>query len=112
MCGLKVVLMVLVAGVILAQDESGPRLTAREIFYGAKPPEAPVKVTASVTPVKKPVEKAATNKPSRPTASSSAELPVRLASDTTSSAAGLAMRWSITQRMPDGTKKEVDASKP
>lgn len=97
-----------------AARESGPRLTAREIFYAAQAPP-PTAAAAKPKPVvaavpkkaKEAVEQATTRMP----ASGPAEVPVRLAADTVSSGAGLAMRWSITQVMPDGNKKEVPTTK-
>jgi hypothetical protein len=97
-----------------AQDESGPRLTAREIFYGAKPAAPAAPATSTVATAKKAApkttrkaaeqfEQAAVRQPVEAPDS----LPVRLAADTVSSGGGLAMRWTITQLMPDGNKKEV-----
>ncbi len=101
-----------------AATDSGPRMTAREIFYGAKP--APQAVPAAPTATKKapaspkqkdPLE-TARNQPARPPAVPGEQpLPVRLASDTVSQSGGLAMRWTITQLMPDGNKKEVPTTK-
>lgn len=96
-----------------AVKDSGPRLTAREIFYAAQAPP-PTAAAAKPKPVvaaipKKPkeaVEQAAHMPTSRP-----ADVPVRLASDTVSAGTGLAMRWTITQLMPDGNKKEVPTTK-
>ena len=97
-----------------AAKENGPRLSAREIFYAAQapPPTAtatkPKAVVAATT--KKPkevVEQAATHLP----ASRQHDVPVRLAADTVSAGSGLAMRWTITQMMPDGIKKEVPTTK-
>jgi hypothetical protein len=86
----------------LAQEDTGPRLTAREIFYGAKPP-APVaqKAPKKTAPPKSAPSPAPTAEP----------IPVQLAAQTTSEAGGLAMRWTITQLMPDGVKKEVPITK-
>lgn len=95
-----------------ASTDTGPRLTAREIFYGAKPsaPPAPAVVTAAKkTP--KPVEQARTQRPKSGGESVEQPLPVRLAADTVSQGGGLAMRWTITQLMPDGNKKEVPTTK-
>ena len=102
------------AALALAQSPAPQaRLTAREIFYAAKPPDpAPaaatkpkVPITPTSPPPKKPRETAqvAQAKP--------ADLPVRLATDTTTNSSGLAMRWAITQLMPDGIKKEVPTTK-
>ncbi|MCX6612679.1 MAG: DUF4384 domain-containing protein [Acidobacteria bacterium] len=91
-----------------ASTDNGPRLTAREIFYGAKPsaPPAPAVVTAAKkTP--KPVEQARTQRPKSGGEPVEQTVPVRLAADTVSQGGGLAMRWTITQLMPDGNKKEV-----
>jgi hypothetical protein len=93
-----------VAFTALAQDDTGPRLTAREIFYGAKPP-APV---AQKAPKKTAPPKSAPTPAPAPTAE---PVPVQLAAQTTSEAGGLAMRWTITQLMPDGVKKEVPTTK-
>ena len=41
----------------------------------------------------------------------STDLPVRLATDTSTNGSGLAMRWTITQLSPDGNKKEVPTTK-
>jgi len=96
-------------------DSTSPRMTAREIFYGAKPAAptavvaaakpAPPKATPAVPKKQQPVEQAYTQTPGR------TEIPVRLASDTVSEGGGLAMRWTITQVMPDGNKKEVPTTK-
>ncbi len=98
-----------VFGAMLAsgQEEAGPRLTAREIFYGAKPaaPAAPVAAAKKAAP--KAAEKKTEVAVSRPAPKQSETLPVRLASDTVSESGGLAMRWTITQLMPDGKKQEV-----
>lgn len=110
-------LPLVVLGVVAAsaQDDAGPRLTAREIFYGAKA-DAPVAVAktpvAPKTPVKKtpaPTQQASSGT-SRPTRQEE-PLPVQLASQTVTAKAGLAMRWTITQVMPDGNKKEVPTTK-
>lgn len=110
--------LALVASVAFGQEGTGPRLTAREIFYGAKPPEpvATAKKTPSVAKSEvKTVAKAETKKKG----SSSAPLPTEavthaiLAADTgenvgtAANAGGLAMRWSIVQNFPGGSKKEV-----
>ncbi len=94
------------------QESSGPRLTAREIFYGAKPAESPVtapktapKTVAKSTP-------APAKKKANPAPAQGEPVPVTLAHDTGSAASGggLAMRWSIVQNFPGGAKKEVPAS--
>lgn len=101
-----------------AQDESGPRLTAREIFYGAKPAvaakPAPAAVSAPVATAKKAAPKTARKAAeqldqvaARQPVEAADPVPVRLAADTVSAGSGLAMRWTITQLMPDGNKKEV-----
>lgn len=97
-----------------AQDESGPRLTAREIFYGAKPAAPAKAATSTVATAKKAAPKAASKAAEQPEPAvvrqpveAPDSLPVRLAADTVSSGGGLAMRWTITQLMPDGNKKEV-----
>ncbi len=105
-----------------AQTETGPRLTAREIFYGAKPATPPP--PATVAAVKKPaapssnakklgdaVEQASTNPAQVSGESRDRPIPVRLANDSVSEGGGLAMRWTITQLMPDGNKKEVPVTK-
>jgi hypothetical protein len=98
------------AALAFAQDDSGPRLTAREIFYGAKPPAA-APAPAAKTPAapKAPAPRKASEPVSRP--QQSTELPVQLAAQTTTQGTGLAMRWTITQLMPDGNKKEVPTTK-
>jgi hypothetical protein len=106
-------LAIIACSLALGQQDpanSEPRLTAREIFYGAKPAPAPAPPKAAAAPKtpKKSPEPTAQNQ-NRPPQQSN-ELPVRLASDTTSSG-GLAMRWTITQLMPDGNKKEVPTTK-
>lgn len=95
-----------------AQSGAGPRMTAREIFYGAKPaPSAPAKVPVAVAKAKTPApaRKAAQqlDQVAQRTPVQNDTLPVRLAADTVSSGSGLAMRWTITQLMPNGDKKEV-----
>lgn len=95
---------------VLAQDAPGPRLTAREIFYGAKPPEPPKVVAKTTTPPpqakKKPTQAPIKGEP----------IPVTLAADhgaatgSASNPGGLAMRWSIVQNYPGGSKKEVPAT--
>lgn len=96
-----------------AQDlakESGPRLTAREIFYAAQAPPPTAAAAKPKTVVATP--KKTKGKDVVEHATSRAEdVPVRLASDTTGAGAGLAMRWTITQVMPDGNKKEVPTTK-
>lgn len=97
------------------QESDGPRLTAREIFYGAKPtaPVASVKTPAVAPKTTPPPVKGAPTKTVEvakrlPPPSQSEVVPVQLASQsTTEQRAGLAMRWTITQLMPDGVKKEV-----
>ncbi|MBM3760837.1 MAG: DUF4384 domain-containing protein [Acidobacteria bacterium] len=92
-----------------SQEDSGPRLTAREIFYGAKPaaPAAPAKAPSAP---KAPAIKKPTESMSRPQ-QQSPELPIQVAAQTTTQSGGLAMRWTITQLMPDGDKKEVPTTK-
>jgi hypothetical protein len=112
----KITHLMITGGLLLsAQEDSGPRLTAREIFYGAKPaapasaPAAPVaaaKKVSSKAPVKR--TEAAVNRPVEKTPES---LPLRQASETVSESGGLAMRWTITQLMPDGKKQEVPTTK-
>ncbi|WP_031500832.1 DUF4384 domain-containing protein [Bryobacter aggregatus] len=108
--------ILLSASILLAQDtpaEGGPRLTAREIFYGAAPaaPAATPKATPAKKP-KEPVKEIASSAPkiSNPT-HVQPDVPVRLATDTSTNGSGLAMRWSIAQLSPDGTKKEVPTTK-
>jgi hypothetical protein len=106
--------LALAAAMLCAQESNGPRLTAREIFYGAKPPEP--KAAAKKTEVKS-VAKAEAKpeaKKKGSSASSGGEVThAILAADTgenvgtASNAGGLAMRWSIVQNFPGGSKKEV-----
>ncbi|MDX2269229.1 MAG: DUF4384 domain-containing protein [Bryobacter sp.] len=93
---------------LVAQEPSGPRLTAREIFYGAQAPTAPAQ--KAKTPAKKiakstPPKKQSPSQKSEPT-------PVVLAAheNVSGSPGGLAMRWSIVQNLPGGVKKEVPAT--
>lgn len=115
-------LAVLSCAMVWSQEpstEAGPRLTAREIFYGAKPATPPP--PAPVAAVKKPAPPSSNAKKlrdaveqasSRQThAGVDATVPVRLANDSVSEGGGLAMRWTITQMMPDGNKKEVPTTK-
>ena len=99
------------ASLALAQNSAPEsRLTAREIFYAA-----PVAATAAkpkpVTPspyaLNKNTEMAGNANAQKP----STDLPVRLAHETNTNGSGLAMRWTITQLMPDGNKKEVPTTK-
>jgi len=103
---------VLGAALVSAQQDSGPRLTAREIFYGAKPAAAAPVAAASKAPAKKPAEPvqqaASRPKSQRPQQET---VPVQLAAQTMTEGTGLAMRWTITQLMPDGNKKEVPTTK-
>jgi hypothetical protein len=115
--------LTLAAAILHGQDStstspSGPRLTAREIFYGAQAPE-PVSTAKPATPAKKTQTVAKGTTPAKkapPKTKSVAEdairdevTPVVLAAnhETTGSPAGLAMRWSIVQNFPGGVKKEV-----
>ncbi len=94
---------------VSAQESEGPRLTAREIFYGAKPAAPPAPAAVKTTPAPKaPGRKIPEiSRPAQPPT----EIPLQLAAQTTSEKAGLAMRWTITQLMPDGNKKEVPITK-
>lgn len=97
-----------------AQQET-PRMSAREIFYGA--PAAPAQKrteptkksstnsTVATTPKKASPPILAETNPTKP--SDSPVTPVRLASETTGSPTALAMRWSIMQRHPNGDTREV-----
>jgi hypothetical protein len=116
----RISFMALVGSALLLAQESGsdggPRMTAREIFYGAKPAAPAVAATAvKKTPAaQKPKEavETAKNQKMRPSSQPGEEtVPVRLAADTVSQGGGLAMRWTITQLMPDGNKKEVPTTK-
>ncbi len=110
---------VVFASLSLAQNSATEsRLTAREIFYAAKAPEAaaapvaanpakPKPATPASAASKKNTEMAGHANAPKP----STDLPVRLATDTSTNGSGLAMRWTITQLMPDGNKKEVPTSK-
>ena len=113
-------LLIILAGTMIAlgQEEGRMKLTAREIFYGAKPPETAVKAKASGSASAKKsapkgnVEVAKGSAPANAGGSggSGETFPARLAADVTSNPGGLAMRWSIVQIFPDGTKKEVPTS--
>lgn len=106
--------LALAASMVWAQEGSGPRLTAREIFYGAKPPEP---VVAKKTPKTEPKAVAKTEAKKKSGGSgNSATTEVThaiLAADTgenvgtAANVGGLAMRWSIVQNFPGGSKKEV-----
>lgn len=103
----------------LAQNSAPEsRLTAREIFYAAKVPGDAATPTAATAAKPKPVAPASSGikrntelaeyaKAQNP----STDLPVRLATDTSTNGSGLAMRWTITQLMPGGNKKEVPTTK-
>jgi len=119
---LKISLIALLGSALVwsqeAGTDSGPRLTAREIFYWAKPtappPPAvtvPAKQIPSTPKPKEPVEQAKNQRQRSSADSGEQPFPVRLASDTTSQGGGLAMRWTITELMPDGNKKEVPTTK-
>ncbi len=110
--------LAIVAGMALAQEGTGPRLTAREIFYGAKPPE-PVavakKTPSAIKSEVKTVAKAESKKKGSstlPPATGEVTHAI-LAADTgenvgtAANGAGLAMRWSLVQNFPGGSKKEV-----
>jgi hypothetical protein len=100
----------LAAAIGFAQESSGPRLTAREIFYTAKPPE-PTKGGAAPKTQTKAANPAPKKKGSATPKGDDPVTPVVLASETTSSSpGGLAMRWSIVQNFPGGGKKEVPAT--
>jgi hypothetical protein len=103
----------------LAFGQETPRMTAREIFYGApaaavqKRPETSKKSPAPSAGKKKASEavggEMAKNSPAevKPPARTEPVTPVHLAADTAGSANGLAMRWSIMQKLPNGSSKEV-----
>jgi hypothetical protein len=105
----------------MAQEATGPRLTAREIFYGAKPPEPVAAAKKSPAPTKSEVKTVAKAEPKKK-GNTSSPLPTEavthaiLAADTgenigtASNAGGLAMRWSIVQNFPGGSKKEVPST--
>lgn len=100
--------------VFLAHAQEAPKLTAREIFYGAKPPDpAPKSKAASPAAPKKQTKDATVAKAPAGSSTSgnrSDNVPVRMATDVATNGAGLAMRYSIVQTMPDGNKKEVPAT--
>ncbi len=106
--------LAIVASAAFAQEGTGPRLTAREIFYGAKPPEPVVKKTPATPPktVAKAEPKKKTGGGGAPPSTGEVTHAI-LAADTgenvgtASNAGGLAMRWSIVQNFPGGSKKEV-----
>lgn len=105
---------VVFAGLASAQTPAPEaRLTAREIFYAARPAEPAAAAPSHAKPKTAPTVPAPTV-PAQKSAQSrlqQADVPVRYASDTTTNASGLAMRWTITQLMPDGVKKEVPTTK-
>lgn len=107
--------MIMATVVLLAPAQDTSKLTAREIFYGAKPPDPapkPKAPAAPAAPKKAPKETTVAKAPSGSSTSSNRNetVPVRMAADVATNGAGLAMRYSIVQTMPDGTKKEVPAT--
>lgn len=114
-------LLLLGSSLVWSQElspENGPRLSAREIFYGAKPSApTPPAVTASANKTapaakaKEQREQARNQRPRPSSAVAEEPLPVRMTADTVSQGVGLAMRWTITELMPDGNKKEVPTTK-